>query len=306
MGKKIANELGHNFKYYYGSYYTNYKGYDISIRYDYASLLYNMYFNVKGSENIDKLNEELSKIDKYAIAKYKNNLLTITEACDHSRDIPLLANKIIDAVIKYLDTKKYKNICKMCNKSNKTKLISIDDNISFLCDDCIKNINKSYKKEYEEKKKIKENIFLGIIGSILGCIPGLIIWMVLVYLMINPTVIGLIIMFGSAYFYKYMANSLKLPGLILSVIIGLLFILLANEFTNAFNLYNEYINQYNINIFDAYKAIPYYVENSDAFRISYDQNLILALMFAVFGSFTNIGLYRRYIASNKIKYMEVK
>ena len=124
--------------------------------------------------------------------------------------------------------------------------------------------------------------------------------------MINPTVTALIIMFGSAYFYKYMAKSMKLPGLIISVLIGFIFIILANEFTNAFTLYNDYINQYNINLIDAYKAMPYYLQNNELFRHTYNQNLLLSIMFSVFGSFTNIGIFRRYVATNKVKVLEVK
>lgn len=306
MGKKLAKELGENYIYYYGAYYTKYNGYDITIKYDYASLLYNLTFNVKGKDDIDKLNEILSEKGEYIVAKYKNNLLTISQACDHSKDIPKLINDILDDITKYLKDNKYKNICKLCNKEDKTTLVSIDDNINYVCNKCIKDIEKSYKKELENRKKIKENIPLGIIGAIIGCIPGLILWILLTYLMINPTVVGLIIMFGSAYFYRYMAKSMKLPGLIISVLIGLLFIIIANEFTNSYTLYNEYINQYNIKMFDAYKAIPYYLQTNDIFKHTYTQNLILSLMFFVFGSFTNIGIFRRYIATNKIKKLEVK
>jgi len=306
MGKKLAKELGDNYKYYYGAYYTKYNGYDITIKYDYASLLYNLTFNVNGNENIDALNKLLSKKDDYLVAKYKNNILTITQACDHSKDIPKLINNILDDTTKYLKDNKYKNICKLCSKNEKTSLVSIDDNINYVCDKCIKNIEKSYQKELEQHKKIKENIPLGIVGSIVGCIPGLLLWILLTYLMINPSVIALIIMFGSAYFYRYMAKSMKLPGLILSVLIGFIFIIIANEFTNSYTLYNEYISQYNIGLFDAYKAIPYYLQTNEVFRHSYNQNIILSIMFFVFGSFTNIGIFRRYIATNKVKNLEVK
>ena len=306
MGKKIANELGENYKYYYGAYYTKYNGYDITIKYDYASLIYNLTINVKGNENVEKLNKLLSKKDEYLVAKYKNNLLTISQACDHSRDIPKLINNILDDVTNYLKENKYKNICKVCNKEEKTTLISIDDNINFVCDKCIKNIEKNHKKELENRKKIKENIPLGIIGAIIGCIPGLLMWILLTYLMINPTVVGLVIMFGSAYFYRYMAKSMKLPGLIISILIGFIFIILANEFTNSYTLYNEYVSQYNINMIDAYKAIPYYLQTNEIFKHTYNQNLILTIMFFAFGSFTNIGIFRRYIATNRIKKLEVK
>ncbi|MBR1416236.1 MAG: hypothetical protein IJ572_00260 [Bacilli bacterium] len=306
MGKKIANKIKGNFKYYYGTYFGKYNGYDISIRYDYASMLYNIYFNVKGSTNIDKLNKLLSKIDEYAVAKYNNNNLTITEACDSSKDIPNLANNILDEVTTYLGKNKYKNLCKMCGEESETFLVDIDGNVMYACDKCIRKTSEKYEKELEEKNSIKEDIFLGIIGAIVGCIPGLIIWFILSYLRIDPTVIGLIIMLGSAYFYRWFANSMKLPGLIISLLIGFVAIIFANEITNAYALYTDYVNQYNINIFDAYKAMPYYLGNNELFRSSYNQSLTLSIMFGIFGGLTNLGVYRRYIANNKIKKLEVK
>ena len=301
MGKKIAKELGDNFKYYYGSYYGNYKGYDVIIKYDYASMLYNMYFSVKGKEKIDDLNKSLAKVDKYAVARYKKNNLTITEACDSSKDIPKLAHNILDVIIKYLEKNKYKNICKSCSKTKNTFLVDIDSNISFVCDECYKNTVKEYQKEIKEKKNIKEKIFSGILGAIIGCLPGLVLWIVLAYLMINPTVVALIIMLGSAYFYRHFAGSMKVPGLIISLIIGMIFVLFANEVSSAFTLYNEYVNQYNITIFDAYKAVPYYIKNNEIFRATYSQNFIFALMFGGFGGLTNLGIHRSYIAKNKIR-----
>ena len=142
MGKKIAKLLGDNYKYYYGAYYTKYNGYDITIKYDYASLVYNLTLNVTGKDNVDELNKLLTKKGEYIVAKYKNNLLTITQACDHSKDLPNLIHNIIDDLTKYLKNNKYKNICKLCNKDEKTTLVSIDDNNNFVCNKCIKNIEK--------------------------------------------------------------------------------------------------------------------------------------------------------------------
>ena len=42
MGKKLAKQLKGDFKYYCGAYYGNYNNYDIIIRYDYTSMLYNI------------------------------------------------------------------------------------------------------------------------------------------------------------------------------------------------------------------------------------------------------------------------
>lgn len=309
MRKKIAQKLGKENSFQcYGSniYLGKYNNYDITIRYDYASLIFNMNFNVKGKENIDVLNKELAKFDKYAIARYREPNLTVTVACDSIKDMPDLANNILDIVVSYLEKNKYHNLCKKCRKQNNTFLVNIDENITFYCDECYEKAKKDYENELIEKKNIKENVILGIFGAILGTVPGMILWFALSYLMVNPTVVALIIMLGSAYGYKWAAKSMKLPGLFISLIIGFFNVILANEFSNAYILYNEYVNQYHINIIDAYKALPYYLSHSESFKGIYQQNFLLSVMFGFFGGLSSFGIHRRFIASNKVKKLEVK
>ena len=308
MGKRIAKRLGkgNEFKCFDSNLYLGkYNGYDISIRYDYASLIYNIHFNVKGKENIDALNKKLMEYDEFAVARYREPNLTITNSCDSIRFMPDKANKIMDIVCEYLSENKYDNLCKRCNKHKNTNLVKVDDNITFYCDNCYNDTIKFYEKELEEKKNINENVFAGILGSLLGCLPGFVLWLILTYLMINPSVTALIIMLGSAYGYKWSAKSMKLPGLFCSLIIGFGFVIFANELSNAYTLYNEYINQFNINLFDAYKALPYYLNTSNTIRTIYNQNLFLAIMFGVFGGLSSFGVHRSYIASNKISKVEV-
>lgn len=309
MGRLIAKKIGKNNEFRYfapGVYIGKYDNYDINIKYDSASLLYNMNFSVSGKQNIDKLNDELSKIDKYAVARYKKNSLTITEACDSMRLMPELVNTILDKIINYLKKNKYLNVCKHCGENNPTNLISLDGNVNYYCDNCFNEAVKSYKKEIVQNKKVKENILLGIIGSIIGSIPGIIIFFGLAYLKINSSFAALIIMLGSAYGYKWFANSMKIFGLIISLIIGFISIIIANELSCAYILYTEYDNIYNINLFDAYKAIPYYVSNSTSFKTTYLEDLIIAIVFGLFGGLSNFGLYRKYTASNKIVKVGVK
>ena len=308
MGKKIAKELGINNEFQCfnsNQYYGKFNGYDMRIKYDYASLLFQIHFTVKGKDSIDTLNSKLQKMDKYAVARYKNPVLTITQACDSIKDMSKLANKTMKLVTEYLNENKYSNLCNKCNKAKDTFLVDVDDDINFYCDDCYKETTEAYIKELEEKKNIKENILLGIVGAIIGSIPGVILWLILTYLMINPTVVALIIMLGSAYGYKWMAKSMKLPGLILSIIIGFGFVILSNELSNAYTLYTEYYNQFNISLLDTYKAIPYYLTQGGSFRKIYQQDFFLSVMFGVFGGLSSFGIHRRYIANNKIKKLEV-
>lgn len=309
MGKRIAKLIGNgkDFKFYAPTMYVGkHNGYDIIIKYDGASLLYNVYFNVNNINNVDALNKILEKIDKYCVAKNKNNSLIITESCESAKDMAKLANIVLEKTTQYLKKHQCHNLCRGCNKENPTDIVKSDDSITFLCNECYDASLNAYEEQVSKNKKIKENIFMGIIGSIIGSIPGIIIYFILSYLKINSSFAALVIMLGSAYGYKWFAKSMKITGLILSLVIGFISIILANEITNAYILYLQYNKLYKITIFDAYQAIPYYLENSASFKSSYIEDLIIAIIFGLFGSLSNFGLYRKYIAVNRIKKMEVK
>src|SRR5574344_581487 len=158
MGKKIAKLIGDgtSFKYYGPAMYLGkYNNYDIVIKYDGASMLYNVYFNISNFKNINKLNDLLGKIDKYCIAKNKNNSLIITESCDYAKDMAVLANKVLDVVTKYLKNNKCLNLCRECNNKNITSIVKIDDSVVFLCDECYAKNSEDYEQQVITNKQIK-------------------------------------------------------------------------------------------------------------------------------------------------------
>jgi hypothetical protein len=162
MGKKIAKLIGKNneFKYFTpGVYIGKYRDYDITIKFDSASLLYNMSFSVSGNDSIDKLNKNLAKIDKYAVARYKNNNLTISEACDSIKEMPTLINKILDIIIDYLISNKYTNVCSICGKNNETNLISLDGNVTIIVINVSISPIKNIKNKLTIIKKSKKMFF---------------------------------------------------------------------------------------------------------------------------------------------------
>ena len=301
MSKRIAKQFKGNFKSTEGLYVGTYESFDIIIRYDGASQLYNMFFSIKSLDELKDLNKKLQKYDKHCVAKYINNSLTITHACDSRRYLVKQVNEVLEIVVRFLKENKIKNVCRCCKKVKETNLVDFDSNLSFYCEDCFDKTSNEHKKQIEQYKKIKENPFTGIIGAIIGSIPGVILFLILAYLRINSSLAALIIMLGAAYGYKWFAGILKETGLIISLIVGLICILITNEFASAYDLYLEYNNLYNISLFEAYKAIPYYLEHSEVYRQIYYQNLMIAVIFGALGSLSNFGLYRRYIAINKIK-----
>ena len=70
--------------------------------------------------------------------------------------------------------------------------------------------------------------------------------------------------------------------------------------------YVRLMSGYTFSEFDAYKAIPYYVSNSASFRTTYIEDLVIAVIFGIFGGLSNFGLYRKFTANNKVVKVGVK
>ena len=308
MSSRILDELNNvgNFTYLSRCYFGIIDDYDVIIKYDTASMLYSMQYCVQGKEDINLLNKELAKIDKFAVARYKKTNLIIMEACNNIKEMPEMVSKIAPIISNYLKKNKYKKACFNCNKVAETELVNIDGRLSFYCDNCYKDAEKQFKKDEKSYDKLEERPIKGFLGALIGTIPGIIAYIFLSYFNINQALAALIIMLGSAYGYRWLGKSMKLKGIILSILAGVLATLIANEISFAHKLFANYNNIYDINLFQAYKAIPYYLSNSTAFHKSYMEDLIIALIFAGFGSFSNFSIYRKYIAKNKIGKVGIK
>ena len=67
------NIKGFKIKYAGNIYAGNINKFNYLIKYDDTSLVYNLYFNILGKEDIKELNKKLKNIDKEITIIYKNN-----------------------------------------------------------------------------------------------------------------------------------------------------------------------------------------------------------------------------------------
>lgn len=300
--KKIAQKIGTNTIYCGSNIFAgSITDYHFLVKYDSQSSVYTLSFSVEMDSNITKLTNSIKKEVKDAIVSYNNKNLNIVGSVTNKKYLPEIINPLLEIVGKYLKDDKALEVCRHCKEVKKTFLVDNDSEISFYCDDCYKVVKKATNYKKEKYNKSKENILLGIIGAIIGTIPGILLWILFGFIGIEPGIAGIAITMGAAVFYKKFAHNIKLPGIIISAGIGLFMVLVAHEINCAIYIYNLYKSDYVIRLFDAYKAIPYYLKTVTEFHKIFNNGLLTGYLLSIIGVFTSYSLQRQNANTYEIR-----
>lgn len=300
--KKIAQKIGTNTIYCGSNIFAGTTDdYHFLIKYDSQSSVYTLSFSIKMDSNITKLTNSIKKEIKDAIVSYNNKNLNIVGSVTNKKYLPEIINPLLEIIGNYLKDNMAKEVCRHCKEAKKTYLVDNDSEISFYCNDCYKLIKKATNYKKEKYNKSKENILLGTLGAIIGTIPGITLWILFGFIGIEPGIAGIAITMGSAVFYKKFAHNIKLPGIIISTMIGLFMVLVAHEINCAIYIYNLYKADYVIKLLDAYRAIPYYLNTVREFHKIFNNGLLTGYLLSIIGVFTSYSLQRQNANTYEIR-----
>lgn len=300
--KKIAQKIGTNTIYCGSNIFAGTTDdYHFLIKYDSQSSVYTLSFSIEMDSNITKLTNSIKKEIKDAIVSYNNKNLNIVGSVTNKKYLPEIINPLLEIIGNYLKDNMAKEVCRHCKEAKKTYLVDNDSEISFYCNDCYKLIKKATNYKKEKYNKSKENILLGTLGAIIGTIPGIILWILFGFIGIEPGIAGIAITMGSAVFYKKFAHNIKLPGIIISTMIGLFMVLVAHEINCAIYIYNLYKADYVIKLLDAYRAIPYYLNTVREFHKIFNNGLLTGYLLSIIGVFTSYSLQRQNANTYEIR-----
>ena len=300
--KKIAQKIGTNTIYCGCNIFAGTTDdYHFLIKYDSQSSVYTLSFSIEMDSSITKLTNSIKKEIKDAIVSYNNKNLNIVGSVTNKKYLPEIINPLLEIIGNYLKDNMAKEVCRHCKEAKKTYLVDNDSEISFYCNDCYKLIKKATNYKKEKYNKSKENILLGTLGAIIGTIPGITLWILFGFIGIEPGIAGIAITMGSAVFYKKFAHNIKLPGIIISTMIGLFMVLVAHEINCAIYIYNLYKADYVIKLLDAYRAIPYYLNTVREFHKIFNNGLLTGYLLSIIGVFTSYSLQRQNANTYEIR-----
>ncbi len=163
-------------------------------------------------------------------------------------------------------------------------------------------MKNSIAMNQQTQREKKSNIIGGIVGSLIGALIGSIIWIIIYQLGYIAAVGGLAIAICSIKGYELFGGKLNLTGIIITSIITIMLVYLAQHVSLGIDIYNAY-KEFDITIFDAIRSVPEFLAEESIMR-PFFTDLIVGYILTLIGSVSYIS--RAYKQSNyKIDVQEI-
>ncbi len=182
----------------------------------------------------------------------------------------------INSVVEILKANGYKNACAICGAEKEdVKPYEMGGRVQMACSDCVANASANpsvqtaqysaqpgvqfdaqaaaqYNSQYgaqqqfynqsgfqTEASQLAENTTMGAIGALLGSLVGVVVIIILGQLGYVAAISGVVMGFCTLKGYEKMAKSLSKKGVIISVVIMLIMVYVAERLDWAISFYNE-------------------------------------------------------------------
>lgn len=246
ISKKMCEQILDNSLTAYKKYMDGiYKGFRIIIdpRYQY----YVVYIHATPSNDTGKalfepFLEQHQKNMKYLTkAEVKEHYVKLKISNPKPRKtLPDVLNRIIDPILSQLLNCKYRTGCINCGDTKKQlECYEIYGYHHYLCDTCIQEIEASFQEKQQEIKSQKGKVVTGLVGAILGALLGVIAWVVLYNYEFFAWLAGYIIVMCAFKGYKMFGKYLDKKGVIISLIVIVAMVFLANHLSWAWTFFDS-------------------------------------------------------------------
>ncbi|MBR0163530.1 MAG: hypothetical protein IJQ12_02525 [Lachnospiraceae bacterium] len=193
-------------------------------------------------------------------------------------------------VAEYLQMNGYVACCEHCGQPVETMSYNIKGNTAFLCQPCFAGVsNEMARAQYLEANK-KENVVGGIVGALFGALVGGIAIVLIAKLGYVAWISGAIMGFCGLYGYKLLGGKLTLKGVIISVVMMVLVVYLANRVYYAIELQQAVARELGksaasrFGFFEAFRTIPELLKEDRDVNSAYMRNLIMCYLFTALGA----------------------
>lgn len=249
------------------------------------------------------LNNLREKYKGISVASYENYSIKINYAprLRKQNKTEVIIN-IVNEILDFVQSNGLVSCCEICGKSNVIAPLIVNGVITSCCVNCRLEVKNSIAINQQEQREKKSNIVGGIIGSLIGALIGSIIWIIIYQLGYIAAAGGLAIAVCSIKGYELFGGKLNLTGIIITSIITIMSVYLAQHISLGIDIYNAY-KEYEITIFDAIRSVPEFLTEESIAR-PFWTDLIIGYILTLVGSVSYIS--RAYKQSNyKIDVQEI-
>lgn len=278
--------------------YGSFNGYQVVIQDVINQKLFVVSMNVNGGtpEQANAIAQYLLTLSQQnpnvKFANFDANSISISVKSRVKNNIENL-KEVLNAVTSYFRSNSMVSCCKICGTQTDLAMFSINGNCVSMCNNCFEKAQVELSSAQQEIKKKKGNIVTGLVGALFGALIGVALWVLIYQVGRIAAIVGLVLVVCTIKGYEKFGGKLNVGGIVISLIIAIGMLFLAENIAVAIDIYNEFKVEYDINFFDAFNSIPEFLSKSSDLRAAYAHDLGYGYLCMLIGGASSVmALYK--------------
>lgn len=232
-------------------------------------------------------NQLLTKYEHLQNINYDNGEL-IAVFDGKGKSYMSVMDAFLQELVIYFENNGIVTCCKQCGTENDLDLYQINGFGHVLCPACFANFSEHIENNQKElKKRGSGNIIGGIIGALLGSLIGVATWVLIYQLGYISALAGLIMVICAFKGYELLGGRLNLVGIIITCVICIAMVLVAEQTCMAIEIYNAYSKYEALSFFEAFRIVPEFLKLEEVSgAVAHD--LIIGYLLMIVGAFSTI------------------
>lgn len=268
-----------------------YKGYYVSVHMNQGFLI-RINYKLAGNMDLNSFkNRAYGVLNELRVSEKK---VSQTNVADYVIEVKLMpANlakntiSMIDSVtnhlIGFLQTEGAGTGCQLCGAEYDVSSYDVNGAPHFLCSTCARQSINQMEAERQSKLSVDSNLPLGIIGALIGSLLGAALWVFIYQGGYIAGLAGLAIFGGAMKGYSILGKNVDRKGVVVCVIITIIMIFLANEFSIRLAVYLAAKEQHMHMSFEEINRKWSRFMRDDDFKFAYIKDLGMGYFLAALG-----------------------
>lgn len=193
------------------------------------------------------------------------------------------AGELMPKVYGYLSENGYFTCCTSCGKSDgEISCYSVNSVPSYLCADCVAEIDASLSEEKSKRSVQNSNLLPGIVGALGGTLIGVGVYLLIARLGYLSAIGGLVMAVLAVKGYEKLGGCLDKKGVVVCMVMVIAGACLGNRLDWSIDA-AQALKEYDWTFFDCFRNLDYILTQLEI-KSNYVTSLLMALLFTVLGA----------------------
>ena len=303
---KASEELGLGYDAKSRASFGTYRGYKIAIKEDRRNHIYRINFPIKALEENQKENihiflKELSQNSKLIKKACYDNFALKVELIIKGMAKNNISNiiELVQKIERFASVNSYNTCCESCGESISTSVHLMNDMPLQVCDQCYKQTIDELDNAQLTVKNKKGNVITGLVGAFIGSLIGVALWVIVYALGYIATVCGIVLAVCIVKGYEMLGGKLNKTGVIITVLMTISMVYVANYLSYGYEVYNAFKNIENIDVFQAVRLVKPMLSEYEEAKRAFMADLALGYVFTSVGA---ISVFVSAYKTSNLKY----